>query len=314
MYQSISVVIPVYNKVEYIERSISSLLDQIDKPEEIIIIDDFSSDGSFELVEKFTERSGGLIKLYRNHINMGVSFTRNRGIEFSSSKFIMFLDADDLYDINCIKTVRSYLEKFINERMFIFKCRYADSRVIYPLFPSTYEPFDSGIFKFDDKHTFVPFVGGSNVVLNLEFVKKSQIVFDVEESNFEDWSFYFRLLIQNNLEFVLINAPLYHYFENILSGLSKKQQIHSLIKVPKVIEYLSKEGLNKSSGLILSIWLSSAYDKINSRLNYLRFLKSNKGIISQYFSFNRYFIVVMLKFFSLGRLIILFKKNKYKSI
>lgn len=91
----VSAVVPVYNSVNTLERAVKSLLIQ---PEinEIFIVDDGSSDGSYELAKKL-ESKHSLIKVltHENRINKGASAARNLGLKFCTNEWIQFLDADD---------------------------------------------------------------------------------------------------------------------------------------------------------------------------------------------------------------------------
>ena len=86
----VSVIIPTYNRIQFIDVAIRSILNQTYKPLEIIIVDDGSSDGTFEMVKKqypFVEL------IYQR--NTGVSCARNKGIEIAKGDWIAFLDSDD---------------------------------------------------------------------------------------------------------------------------------------------------------------------------------------------------------------------------
>ncbi len=89
---SISVIIPAYNAEQYIEQAIESVFDQTLQPNEIIVIDDGSTDRTPATLKKFGNRIN-----YVKQENAGVSSARNRGIAESKSKFIAFLDSDDYF-------------------------------------------------------------------------------------------------------------------------------------------------------------------------------------------------------------------------
>lgn len=97
----ITVVIPLYNKKLSILNSINSVLAQTIIPDEILIINDGSNDGSEKLVEEYNHV---LVKLVHQK-NAGVSAARNKGIEVAQNEWIAFLDADDLWDKDYIKTI-----------------------------------------------------------------------------------------------------------------------------------------------------------------------------------------------------------------
>lgn len=88
----ISVVIPCFNGASYLGKAIGSVLDQTVAANEIIVVDDGSSDDSAAVATSF----GGRIRLLRG-ANQGVAAARNRGICESRGDRIAFLDADDLW-------------------------------------------------------------------------------------------------------------------------------------------------------------------------------------------------------------------------
>jgi glycosyltransferase involved in cell wall biosynthesis len=88
----ISVIIPVYNGAATIRRALDSVAAQSYPPAEIVVVDDGSTDGTAEIVE----RHAGPIRLLRQQ-NQGVSVARNRGAAEATGDWLAFLDADDLY-------------------------------------------------------------------------------------------------------------------------------------------------------------------------------------------------------------------------
>ncbi len=89
----ISVILPVYNREKYIGEAINSLLNQTCQDFEIIVIDDASTDNSLSIIKAYYDFR---IKVIENKSNLGVSASRNRGIEISKGSYIAFLDSDDI--------------------------------------------------------------------------------------------------------------------------------------------------------------------------------------------------------------------------
>lgn len=91
----VSIIIPIYNREKYIEKTLLSVLKQPTFDYEIIIINDGSTDKSLQICEMYSKQYD-CIKIYSQE-NKGVSVARNLGIKKSSGKYIMFLDSDDYY-------------------------------------------------------------------------------------------------------------------------------------------------------------------------------------------------------------------------
>ncbi|GAA3569942.1 glycosyltransferase family 2 protein [Snuella lapsa] len=103
-----SVIIPLYNKEDYIEATINSVLEQSFKDFEVIIVDDGSTDNSYQLVSQFKDHRICIIQ----QKNQGVSLTRNHGIHYANSKYIALLDADDLWKPNHLEVFYKSIQAF----------------------------------------------------------------------------------------------------------------------------------------------------------------------------------------------------------
>jgi len=88
----VSIIIPTYNRPIYLQRAIGSTLNQTYKNIEVIIIDDNSSQDILSIVNEFQDNR---IKYYKNSINRGSVFSRNRGLSICSGDYVNFLDDDD---------------------------------------------------------------------------------------------------------------------------------------------------------------------------------------------------------------------------
>ncbi|MBT0346291.1 glycosyltransferase family 2 protein [Morganella morganii subsp. morganii] len=91
----VSYCIPMYNASAFISDCINSILNQTYENIEIIIVDDGSTDNSYDLVLQTYEKNN-TVKLFKNNKNLGVSKTLNKAISLSSGYFIARMDADDL--------------------------------------------------------------------------------------------------------------------------------------------------------------------------------------------------------------------------
>ncbi len=93
---SISVIIPTYNRSDFLDSAVQSVVDQTFPCSELVIIDDGSNDDTGIKVKKLTHRLHIPVKYYFQE-NRGAAAARNTGIKMASSDFLCFLDSDDRY-------------------------------------------------------------------------------------------------------------------------------------------------------------------------------------------------------------------------
>ncbi len=101
-----TVVIPLYNKKDHIKKAVKSVLDQELDQYEIIIVDDGSTDGSQDIVDRMRFPSMRII----HQENMGVSEARNTGIRNAANEYICFLDADDRWLPNHLSEIKKLID------------------------------------------------------------------------------------------------------------------------------------------------------------------------------------------------------------
>ena len=104
----ISVVIPLYNKAAEIERTLRSVMGQSVQPREIIVVDDGSTDGSGDIVERM---ASPLLRLVRQP-NAGVSAARNKAISLASGRWVALLDGDDRWSEDYLLTMAQLIERY----------------------------------------------------------------------------------------------------------------------------------------------------------------------------------------------------------
>jgi len=94
----ISVIITSYNQVEYLQKTIQSVLTQSLQPTEIIICDDHSTqDNSWEVIKVFQSQYPQLIKVFRQEKNLGFALNRGFALQQATCKWITWVDGDDLF-------------------------------------------------------------------------------------------------------------------------------------------------------------------------------------------------------------------------
>lgn len=109
MEKKVSIIVPIYNSENTIERCVNSLISQTLKEIEIILVNDGSNDNSLELINNFAQKDTRIKVLDKN--NKGVSSARNHGINNSEGKYIMFVDSDDYLEEDICKKSYEFAEK-----------------------------------------------------------------------------------------------------------------------------------------------------------------------------------------------------------
>lgn len=107
MQDLVSIIIPVYNVNPYIYKCLDSVINQTYKNIEILLIDDGSTDGSEIICDEYAANDSRIKVIHKE--NGGVSSARNIGLEISTGKYIIFVDADDIVSINYVTNLVSPL-------------------------------------------------------------------------------------------------------------------------------------------------------------------------------------------------------------
>ena len=129
----LSVIVPVYNGEDTLDRCIKSIVKQDYKDFELIIINDGSDDRSLEIANHYATEDGHVKVLSQE--NQGVSAARNLGIQNANGKWITFVDADDYLDNNCFKAIMendsvANMELVLWDRVDVYKNR-TEEKVIF---------------------------------------------------------------------------------------------------------------------------------------------------------------------------------------
>lgn len=99
----LSVIIPVYNVADYLDKCLWSVTNQTLKELEIIVVNDGSTDNSLSVIEKYAENDKRITVI--NQSNQGVSVARETGLLACSADYIHYLDGDDFLELNCYEVM-----------------------------------------------------------------------------------------------------------------------------------------------------------------------------------------------------------------
>jgi len=186
-FNLVSIITPSYNSAKFISRTIKSVQNQTYSNWEMIIIDDFSSDNSCEIIEQFII-DDDRIHLIKLDTNKGAAIARNEGIRLARGKYIAFLDSDDLWYIDKLRIQIDEME--LNKLNFTFTDYYLTNEQNNSLIPFNSlltEVFYDDIIKFN-------YIACSTVVFNQEALGKN---FMPNIRNRQDWGLWINLIRLN---------------------------------------------------------------------------------------------------------------------
>ncbi|OBT02716.1 hypothetical protein A9257_20865 [Vibrio cyclitrophicus] len=105
----VSIIVPIYNVESIIINTIESVLKQNYRDWELLLIDDSSTDGTRQVLERYSDKDAR-IKCFFSEINLGAGGARNIGLELATGRFIAFLDSDDLWHPNKLEKQISFMK------------------------------------------------------------------------------------------------------------------------------------------------------------------------------------------------------------
>ena len=214
----VSIIVPVYNVAEYIERCITSLLSQTKKNIEFIIVDDCSTDNSISIIESMILNHSlkDKFKIIRHNDNKGASGARNTGILHSTGKYLYFLDSDDAITEDCIEL----LYKAVEDRNYDFaigdyEC--IDNEDVMPTFKLSESFLHSKKEILNAYRKYQMYDMAVNKLTNRNFILKNNLFFK-ENIIHEDSLWSFALAVYSN-SMAAISKKTYIYYvrENSVS-------------------------------------------------------------------------------------------------
>ncbi|MBD2612881.1 MAG: glycosyltransferase family 2 protein [Nostoc sp. ZfuVER08] len=104
----VSVILATYNRENYLNNCIDSIINQTFDDWELIVVDDGSQDNTFTVVNDYLQKFNNI--RYLKHQNRKAAYSRNAGIQASFGNYITFIDSDDTYKINHLKSRWEYMQ------------------------------------------------------------------------------------------------------------------------------------------------------------------------------------------------------------
>jgi glycosyltransferase involved in cell wall biosynthesis len=235
-----SIIIPIYNVSPYLDACLQSVTSQASCKDEVILVDDGSTDNSLEIAKRYMSDNVKVV----SKPNRGLSSARNVGIRMASKEFLIFIDSDDWIEAGSLNIIRNKVVE-AEDDIFIL-----NTRIVHKRYSKIISP---NISYLKEKLAYVPPAAWDKIYRRV-FVQKCNIEFP-EGMAFEDMPFTYELLIKaksvKKLEDVLIN---WRQRENSISRSSCFQEYNAdvLLNID-TLKYRNSEYFKKNPDQLLLI-------------------------------------------------------------
>lgn len=244
----VSIIVPIYNAEKYLECCLHSIVTQSYPFLEIICVNDGSTDGSLDIIKKFKEKDSRIILI--NQDNRGLSAARNIGTDKSTGNYIMYVDADDFIEVNCVevllKNILTHDTDFVIESIWNYddttQNRVSHEDVYFTM--SWLAPtFNNRKIEYKEvlpKLFLLPVMAWGKLY-NAKFLKESGVRFP-EGLIYEDNPFFFELLFKSK-SFSIDRRQLYNYRVNVQKSITKDsgKNYSDMLTIMNLIEKLLKQ-------------------------------------------------------------------------
>lgn len=241
----VSVIVPIYNVEDYLDKCIQSIVNQTLKEIEIICINDGSSDNSLEIIKKYAKKYENIIIIDKP--NGGLSDARNHGIEKAKGEYIAFVDSDDWIELDMFESM--YAKAIEN-----------NADIVTSSYSEVYTDKINVVDDYNEKFKMIHEGTVWNKIFKRSLIEKYKLRFPIGLW-YEDNAFTYRaLIVANNI--VGIKKAFYNYRKDRLGSImstQKNSKIYDMYKIGEIIyDFNKKYNSNK---------------EINQQLEYI-FIKS----------------------------------------
>ena len=262
MNKKISIIVPIYNMEQYLERCLLSLIHQDYQNLEIILINDGSTDNSINICNKYKKIDNRIIVINKAH--SGLSDTRNIGIKKATGDYIGFVDSDDYIDKDMFKNLIEGAEKYKCE---IYMCYLVE----------TYNPNEKA---------------KRNPLNYIKMNKKQaleQLLYDKNIGNYVIDKLFSKTLFDN------ISFPIGKLYEDISTTYKLFIKANNIIYIPTTMYYYYQ----RSDSIVNNITRESILDYINAVFERYYDLKNNYNFSNLYTVYSLVNVVIKMSIWSI---------------
>ena len=285
----VSVIVPVYNAQNFLEKCIESLTQQTLKEMELIFVNDGSTDQSLQILEKYQKRFPKKVMVYSKE-NGGQASARNLGIAKSRGEYIGFIDADDYVDTHMYEAMYKKAKK---ENSDYVECQYHYLQIDAKGQEKEIPQYGHVRAYNSEKEMFIdPLVSPWNKLYRASVLKENQCQF-TEGVIYEDTAFYIKVIPYLKKRSFLPEAYVYNYlWPGSTMNDKKYERVGNIFVVLEdVIKYYKENGFEHIYGMELEyfcvkILLCSSLKRIaqiNNKKIRNQLVKRTNRFIKEYF-------------------------------
>lgn len=291
----ISVIVPVYDVEKYLNRCITSIVNQTYKNLEIILVDDGSPDKCPQMCDEWAKQDNRIKVIHKN--NEGLGLARNSGMDIATGDYVTFVDSDDWISTNCYKEVVDIINKHCTDIVsfgyYRYQCEKEKKKVcsyikcglhtnvcetVLPCMISKKEVFDY--------HTVPVIASAWSHVYSMNLIKQNNLRFLSERIILSEDHVFNLEAVSKAKSYYCIHKP-YYYYNAVNGSLSQKymknmyERKHNMLEAYKSI-LKNKIDENKFKERINIFWIDSMYQCINNecrKVSNRSYIESRKEII-----------------------------------
>ncbi len=289
----LSIIIPIYNVENYIDRCLNSIFSQDStiNDYEVICVNDGTPDKSMDIVNRYADKYGNICII--NQENKGLSVARNAGLKIARGKYIWFVDSDDYVSPNSVKEIEATINGIgsdIDVIPFDFNQDSNGSVTRLSVFTKTkYKKFYNSIHEGYFFCRKLPSGICQRFLFNRDFLERKQLYFTPGIYH-EDQDFMFRCYTKAK-KIMPVQEAWYNYVIRDSGSITSTFKIKRFYDIMKIIDSFSELSRNNHNVYEITILQEGIFGLSNGLLRskyryeaeYKKFLKENKSNIKKYF-------------------------------
>ena len=302
MNKLLSIIVPVYNVEQYLERCLTSLLEQEYKDIEIILVDDGSKDSSGELCDSYAEKYDNIRVIHQ--LNSGQSMARNIGVKAAEGDYIAFVDSDDWVKTDMFSKLMG--EAQLHPDVDMVKCGYCETdgkgykkEVLFSGSAKQYLVEKDNLCRYYGQGAL--WVTPWNTIYRSDLAKR--VEFPVGLYHEDNYASFFYLYYSRNC--IIVNEPLYCYWQNPTGTMGDVEKLakrrRDMVEVlERLLKYADGQPQLKNSAIYKKLeegWARQQFHLIRDDESIMSITKQVRDRIVKFLDFRRkcMFIFILWK-------------------